>query len=188
MATNLVKVTETTPIVWADLTDYSSTVSGLTRTAQIDLTSVASGAARQGDKVDFGATRHSRYVVFMAIEIASLAASDEEIVLYLSGSPHATAGNANPGGASGADSAYTGTAGDSIADSVKQLQRIGSLVTTADNTPTVQYQKIATVEGDDLMRYNSPVLVDNSSGALMTDAVEMFIAFIPINPDIQAAV
>ncbi len=187
MATNKVQYTAETAIVWADTTDYSSTVSGLTRTDQIDLTSVASGAARQGAKKDMGATRNTSYLVSVAVEFASAAASDETVDFYWAGSPSATAGNANPGGTSGSDAAYTGTSGDSLADSLKQLQYIGSLVTTADNTTTVQYGTIGILSGDALLRYGMPVVVNNSTGALVSDAVEMYVALIPINPDIQAA-
>lgn len=187
MATNLIKVTEQTAIVWADTTDYSSTVSGLARTDQIDLTSVSAAAARQGAKKDLGATRWPEYKVVIAVEIASLAASGESIDIYWADSPSDTAGNANPGGTSGVDAAYTGTAGDSLADSLLQLIQIGSLITTSDNTTVVQYGTIGILNGSAIHRYGMPVLVNNSAGALMTDAVEMYIALIPIPPDIQAA-
>lgn len=187
MATNLVKVTEQTPIVWADSTDFTGTVTGYTRTAQIDLTSVASAAARQGDQVDLGASRWPSYAVFLAIEFAASAASGETVDVYWAESPSGTAANANPGGVSGSDAAYTGTAGDSIADSVKQLLYLGSLVTTADNTTVVQYQKIGVMNGESVLRYGSPVIVNNGTGALVADAVEMCLAFVPVGPDIQAA-
>lgn len=175
-----------TATVWADTTDYSSTVSGLARTHQIDLTSLASGSARQGAKADLGATRAAKYNVLIAIEIAASAASDEKIDVYFGFSPSATAGNANPGGLTGADAAYTGTAGDSLADSLKQLEFAGSLITTADNTTVVQYGKVGELYATG--RYVSPVLVNNSTGALMTDAVEMYIALEPIIDEAQAAV
>jgi len=187
MATNLVKVTEGTPIVWADTTDYSSTVSGLTRTDQIDLTDVAAGAARQGAKHDFTATKATRYKVIVGIEFVSASVSGEEVMFYHASSPSGTAGNANPGGTSGTDAAYTGTAGDSLADSLAQLTPIGPLTTTSDNTTVVQYQVVGYVNGDDMLRYGMPVAFFDTTGAAMTDAVEMYIAYIPDNPDIQAA-
>lgn len=182
---NLIKPAEQTAIVWADTTDYSSTVSGLARTDQIDLTSVSAAAARQGAKKDLGDTRWDKYVVSVGIEIAASAASGETIDIYWAGSPSATAGNANPGGASGSDAAYTGTAGDSLADSLKQLVFIGSLITTADNTTTIQYGNVGVLDGSSIQRYGMPVVVNNSTGALMTDAVEMFIALTPISPEVQ---
>lgn len=187
MATNLIQVIQQTAIVWANSGDYSSSVSGLVRTDQINLTSVGAGAARQGVKKDLGLKRFGQYKVCVAIEIVSGALSLEDVKIYWAGSPSATAGNANPGGTSGADAAYTGTAGDSLLDSLAQLQFIGALVTTSDNTTVVQYQTIGILRGDAIHRYGMPVLVNNSTGALMTDAVEMYIALIPIAPDIQAA-
>ena len=97
MTTNLVKVTEQTAIVWSNTSDYSSTVSGLVRTDQIDLTSLAAAAARQGAKKDMGVTRDTDYIVSVGLEFVSLAASGEDVTIYWAGSPHATAGNANPG-------------------------------------------------------------------------------------------
>lgn len=186
MSTNLIKIAEAAPIVWADATDYSDAVSGLTRTDQIDLTSVSAAAARQGAKHDFGAQRFASYLVVASVEIASLAASLELIDLYHAESVSGTAGNANPGGTSGTDAAYTGTAGDSLADSLAQLRYIGPLTATADNTTVVQYQVVG--ELSNILRFGMPVLVNGSTGALMTDAVEMFIAYMSMGPRIEASV
>lgn len=174
-----------TPVVWADTTDYSSTVSGLTRTDQIDLTSLASGSARQGAKVDLGAQRAFKYEVLMAIEFvaASGVLSGEQVELYMAWSPSSTAANANPGGCSGADAAYTGTAGDSLADSLSQLDDIGPFICTTDNTTTVQYQKVGEIFAPS--RYVSPVVFNNTTGAFVADAVEMYIALIPIIDEFQ---
>lgn len=187
MATNLVNVIEGTALVWADTTDYVSTVSGFVRTAQIDLTSVGAGAARQGAKVDFGVNRATVYAIAVAIEFASASVSGEEVKFYHAGSPSTTAGNANPGGTSGADAAYTGTAGDSLADSLLQLQYLGSLTTTSDNTTVVQYQTIGFIRGEDILRHGMPVVFFDTTGAAVADAVEMYIAYVPVNPDIQEA-
>lgn len=174
-----------TAIVWSDTTDYNDAVSGLARTHQIDMTSVAAAASRQGAKADLGATRAAKYNVLVAIEFASAAASDEYVDFYLAWSPSATAANANPGGVSGSDAAYTGTAGDELADSVKQLEPVGSMTTTADNTTVVQYQKVGEVFATG--RYVSPVVVNNGTGAFVADAVEMYIALEPIIDEFQDA-
>lgn len=186
MATNLIKSTDNTAIVWADTTDYSSTVTSLARTDQIDLTSVSAGAARQGAKHDFGVTRDQLFRIYVGIEFASAAVSGEVVKFYHAGSPSTTAGNANPGGTSGVDAAYTGTAGDSLADSLKQLQFLGELVTTSDNTPVVQYQTIGFILGSEMERFGMPVVFFKTTGATVADAVEMIIAYIPVNDDIQA--
>ena len=172
--------------VWADATDYTGTVSGLARTHQIDLTSVAAAAARQGAKADLGALRAYKYNVLVAVEFVGTSGtlSNEKVDIYLAFSPSGTAANANPGGVSGSDAAYTGTAGDSLADSLRQLEYAGALTTTTDDTTVVQYQKIGEVHA--IGRYVTPVLVNNATGAFMTDAVEMYIALEPIIDEFQA--
>ena len=166
-----------TASVWADSSDYSSSVSGLARTAHLDLTSVAAGAARQGAKADLGATRADRFVVYVAIEFASAPTSLEVVDIYWAGSVSGTAGNANPGGASGADAAYTGTSGDSLDDSAAQLIRVGPFVVTADGTTTVQYQQVGVLSG--VPRYGMPIVYNRATPALVSDATEMFVALVP---------
>jgi hypothetical protein len=177
---NEVLVKMGTAIVWADTTDFGG--SPIARTVQIDLTSVANGAARQGVKVDLGATRADRYAVTLRVELDVAATSGTTVDLYWAPSPHTTAGTANPGGVSGTDAAYTGTAGDSIADSVKQLDHIGSLVCTADAATVVQQQAWIYSPPE---RYGSPVVFNQSGQAFEGDAVEMSIIFNPIVDEVQ---
>jgi hypothetical protein len=182
MATEIL-VKNGTATVWADTTDYSSSVTGLARTHQIDLTSLASGSARQGAKADLGATRARRYAVFAAIEFITAPSSGDIVDIWWASSPSSTAGNANPGGTNGTDAAYTGTAGDSLDDSIKQCRFIGSLVCTADATTVVQYQYIGVLEVID--RYGMPIVDNNADQAFEDDAVEMCIALIPIIDESQ---
>ncbi len=169
-----------TPIVWADTTDYAGDLGA--RTHQIDLTSVAASAARQGAKADLGATRAAAYAVTIAVELAVAPASGEIISLWHAASPSATAGTANPGGTTGADGAYTGTAGDSLADSILQLTLIGNLVCTLDATTVVQFQSFIFSPEH---RYGMPVVYNESGQALVADAVEMAIAYTPIIDESQ---
>jgi len=187
MATNLVKVTEQTAIVWADTTDYSSTVSGFARTHQLDFTSIAAGTYWQGAKADLGLSRFTDYAVHVGIEFASAAVSGETIDYYWGSSNNATAATHNPGGMSGTDLAYSGTAGDVAADSVHQLLFIGSLVTTSDNTTVVQYGMVGHLSGSAILRWGMPLLLNGSTGATVADSVEQYIALVPIIPDVQAA-
>ena len=173
-----------TAVVWADTTDYSSTVTGLARTDQLDLTSLAAAAARQGAKADLGATRADFYHVYAGIEFAVAPTSADLLAIYLGFSPSATAGNANPGGLSGADAAYTGTTGDSIDDSVLQLKGPFRFSPTADATTVVQYQYVGEIWRPE--RYCSPLVYNTADQALVADAVEMLIALIPINLESQA--
>lgn len=183
MPTNVSFDLGTAPYVWADTTDYSSTVSGMTRTDQIDLTSLASAAAREGDKKDLGVVRPRKWMVTVAIEMAVAPTSGETIDIWWAGSPSATAGNANPGETSGADAAYTGSTGDSLLDSLPQLQYVGSIILTADATTLVQYATVGVLE--DVHRYGFPVVYNASSQALVADAVEMYVALMPMQDEIQ---
>jgi len=172
---------EGTHIVLADTTDYAGDLGS--RTDQIDLTSVGAAAARQSTKFDFTANRATLYSMYAAIEFAVAPASGAVVDFYLCFSPSATAGTANPGGTSGSDAAYTGTAGDSLADSVKQCTYIGSLVATSDATTVVQFQHIGLFKAP--LRYANLVVVNNTGQALVADAVEQGVLIIPETSQIQ---
>lgn len=173
-----------TIIVLADSTDHAPAAANNlgTRTDQIDLTSLAAGAARQSAKIDFGATRARKYNVIVAIEWATAPTAGETIDFYLAPSPSSTAANANPGGVSGSDSAYSGYSAN-LDDSLKQLIFIGSLVATVQATTTVQIAQIGIFQPPE--RY-ATIVVDNSSAAdnLVADAVEMSILISPIIDEI----
>lgn len=177
---NEVLVKNGTSIVWADTTDFGG--SPIARTVQIDLTSVAAGGARQGVKVDLGATRAARYGVTLRVEMDIAPASGKVVSLHWAPSPHATAGTANPGGVSGTDAAYTGTAGDSLADSIHQLKEVGVLVATSDAAPVVQQESFVFFPTE---RYGSPVVFNETVQAFEGDAVEMSIIFTPLIDEIQ---
>ncbi len=186
---NLIGVRQGTGVVWANTGDYSSTISGYTRTHQLDLTSLAAGAARQGVKADMASIatvlNANRFMAFMGIEFvtATTLVPGEVITLYWAGSPVATAGNANPGGTVGADGAYTGTAGDTLANSIKQLQFIGSLTITDDVEDVIQFATFVTSLPH---RYGFPVVMNMSAaGVLMDDAVQMLVAMVPLEDEAQ---
>lgn len=169
-----------TPIVFADTTDFSGTASGLTRTAQIDLTSIANNAARQSDKVDLGATRAAAYRVRVGIEFDVAPTAGTTVEFYWSESFSGTAGTGNTGGASGADGAYKAGEED---EWKKQLTFIGSLIATADAATVVQYQDVGILMPGD--RYGQIVVVNKGGQAFEGDAVEMFVALIPIVDEFQ---
>ena len=177
---NEILIKSGTPIVWADTTDYAG--DGGTRTHQLDLTGLADGASRQGAKADLGATRAERYTVTACIEMAVAPASGATVVLLWAASPHATAGMLNPGGCSGADAAYTGTAGDSLDDSLNQLIFLGSVYLTSDADPVLHNQVFTLLPPH---RYGMPVIGNNGGQAMHGDAIEMFISLTPIIPEVQ---
>lgn len=179
MATEIL-IKNDTAIVWADTTDYAGDLGA--RTDQIDLTSIPSTAARQGAKKDLGAVRAAAYAVTLAVEMDVAPAAAQVVSLWWAGSVSGTAGTANPGGASGVDAAYTGTAGDSIADSILQCTLIGILPLTTDVQPVVQFKTwIFSPE----LRYGFPIVFNESNQAFEGDANEMGIAFTPIIDESQ---
>lgn len=177
---NEILVKSGTPVVWADTTDYAG--DGGTRTHQIDLTDLADGAARQGAKADLGATRAKQFAVTVCVEMAIAPASKAAIDVYWATSLYATAGTLNPGGCSGADAAYTGTAGDSLDNSLAQLQYLGSVSLTSDADPVLQIQTFTLFPQH---RYGMPVIDNNGGQAMHSDAVECFVSLTPIIPEIQ---
>ena len=150
---------------------------------QLALANIANGSARQSAKVDLGATRATRYSVEASLEFFSAPTVGNVVEIYWSPSPSATAGNANPGGCSGTDSAYTGDGGGTVAETVRQLQLVGFFVCT----DLIGVQE-ATVNSEfrPQHRYGSLVVVNNSGVALAaTDDVETHIVFAPIVDEIQ---
>jgi hypothetical protein len=169
-----------TTLCLADATDFDN--DPIPDTDQIDLTSLANAAARQSAKFDFGAKWAGKYSVMCSFEIDVAPASGAVVDVYIAPSIEATAGDSNPGGVSGADAAYTGTAGDSIADSLKQLDFIGSVICTADADPVMQTQSFVYAPH---CRYASLVVFNQSGQAFVGDATHHFIIFTPIVPEIQ---
>jgi len=180
MANELLQKTGT-PVVWADTTDFSSTNSGFTRTHQLLLENIANNAARQGAKADLGATRARQYAVVVGIEFNSAPTAGNVVEVWWSSSPSGTAGTGNTGGAGGSDAAYKAGEED---EWKQQLQYLGSLVATADGNTTPQYQCIGYFTPPD--RYGMPVVVNKSGQTLnATDAVEMFVALVPLIDEAQ---
>ena len=173
-----------TAIVWANLGDYSPAAGVIfTRTAQIDLTSLASGAAREGVKVDLTTPRATSYRVRLCPELNVAPASGVTIEVYFGLSNSVTAGLDNPGELTGADAAYTGTTGDSVADSVKQFIGPFVYVCTSDVAPISLPMDIGIL--NPTQQYIVPVVVNSAAQALEGDAVEMYLALIPIINEVQ---
>jgi hypothetical protein len=174
-----------TIIVLADITEYNPVaVNNLgERTDQIDLASLLAGEARESNKFDFGATRARQYSVMAAIEWATAPVAGETVDFYLAFSPNATPANANPGGVSGSDGAYTGYASN-LDDSLEQLMYIGSMVVTVQATTIVQIALIGIFSA--IEQYATLVVVNKSAADnLHNDAVEMSVLLTPIVDEIQ---
>lgn len=172
---------EGTPVVFADGTDFTG-AAGFSSTGlvQLDLTSVANGAARQSAKADLGATRARLYAVRVGIEFDVAPTAGNLVEVYWSPSVSATAGTGNDAGASGSDAAYK--AGEE-AEWLKQAILLGSLVATNDAATTVQYQTIGYFTPPH--RYGQVIVYNTSGQALEGDAVEMFVALVPVVDEVQ---
>lgn len=149
---------------------------------QLDLTSLADGAARQSTKVDLGEDRALSYAVRAAFEMAATPTAGDVIELYWAPSQHATAANGNPGGVSGADGAYAGYSSN-MAASIKQLVFIGVFVCTVQVTTVVQVAEVGALSPTE--RYGSLVVRNESAAAFHSDAVESHVVFDPLVPELQ---
>lgn len=148
-------------------------------TDEIDLTSLAAGAARQSAKFDFGALRADKYNMMAALEWNTDPIPGEVVDFWLAFSPSATPANANPGGVSGLDSAYTGYSAN-LDDSIKQLTFIGSFVLTEQSNPGFT-QKAVIGSFFPLQRYATLVVHNRTvSDPLYIDMVEMSVLITPI--------
>lgn len=193
MANEILIHTETAPVVWADTTDYDSTNSGLTRTHQLDLTSLADGAARQAAKADLGARRAQGYAVKAAVSFAVAPTAGNAVEYYWSSSPSATAGIGNAGGyasngtpyVSGVDGAWTPAGGaEADIDEYKQhLTFVGVLGAGADanNTQVSVINSYFTPPE----RYGQFVIKNDSGQAFAANASGVYVALIPVTDELQ---
>lgn len=170
--------------------DLRKTTDGSQETdCQLDLTSLANGngtttGARQSDKVDLGENRARRYRCRAAFELAATPTAGYVIEVWWAPSPSSTAANANPGGVSGADGAYTGYSSNNVA-SMQQLEHVGDFKCTSQATGTVQVAEVGEFEPSE--RYGSLVIYNQSGAAFHNDAVESHVVFDPIVDEIQNA-
>jgi len=155
---------------------------GTPTNVQLALASVGDTAARQSAKADLGATRAASYTVMAALELAATPTAGDLIELYWAPSPDPTAANGNPGGVSGSDAAYSGYSSN-LADSVRQLMRIGAFVCTAQATATVQVSYCGRFSPPE--RYGSLIVKNESGAAFHSDDVECHIVFDPVIDEVQ---
>jgi hypothetical protein len=175
-------LTPQTPLLLAD-SSYTGSLG--TRTDQINCGGLTAGSARQSDKFDFGASFDGEYVLAVSIEWASAPAAGETVDIYLGYSHSGVAGTANPGGLSGADSAYGGYSANQ-ADALKQLVYAGSMVATTNATATVQIDtNVSTFVPRD--RYASLVVVNTSASDNFHTAGNLAFRLTPIRTSTVSA-
>ena len=147
------------------------------RTDQIELSGVATATARQSDKVDLTASRSPSYAVTASIEWATPPVVGEVVSFYWAPSESATAGQDNPGNIVGVDSAYAGTADDSVANSVRQLQFIGVMPALLDDVGFCQTSYIGKFSPP--AQYGT-LVVYNETSDNFDDSSEMSVRLSPI--------
>jgi hypothetical protein len=168
-----------TPIIWAHGDDFNPAGAsdlGTTEDYELDLTALADGSARQGEKGDLGATRAGEYAAFLRWETNSAPTAGTRVDVYWAASTSATAANDNAGGTSGADGAWPADGAED--EWALQLMLIGSLICTNDAT-TIQVQCLNPAFRPPT-RYGMPVVDNNSGQAAYTDAVEMAFYMVPV--------
>ena len=145
---------------------------------------VADGAAVQSTKADLGAARAERYVLTPCLEYQVAApTTGTSVDFYWAASGQSGAGVGNPGYATGADGAYTGTPA-TLAEGLDQLQHIGNLIVSAD----IEFQIGDIGIFSPPHRYGCLICVNNSGQKIAdTDIIETAVVMTPIVDDIQAA-
>ena len=194
MTTNQVLIkdaADTTPkqISFATHASYVATTNnvieiGTPTEVEMSLLDLADGAAVQSTKADLGAVRAARYVVTCCLEYQVAAPTTATIVeFYWAASGQSAAGVGNPGYATGADGAYTGTPG-TLVEGTSQMLYLGSLVVSAD----IEFQIADIGTFSPTHRYGS-LVVKNETGQKIadTDIVETAVVLTPIVDDIAAA-
>lgn len=160
-----------TAIVWdAAVTDYAITLSG-----------IAVDAARQGAKGDLGALRAAMWDVMLETNMDVAPDAGKTIELWWSSSPSGVAGTQNTGAASGANAAYTGSAGGTVDETKVQMDFILALPLTPDADGVTQTISKAFFPRQ---RWGMPVLVNKSNQALEGDDDVHRITLTPIVVDI----
>ncbi len=192
MATNQVLRTIGTSFVWSNSTYSPTAASALgvySATYDIDMVGLTVAQARMSLKADLGASRAEFFSVDMTMEMATDPISGEMWDIYWSESSSGTAATDNTGGVSGADADYAGYNTLTLAESLRHLVFIGSLVMGAANTGDtgngIQHGHVGVFSP--MQRYGVLVVHNQTSDIAHSDSVEMGVRFTPLIPDIQAA-
>ena len=144
-----------------------------------DFTGILTLEARASAKADLTATRAPTYAVQAAVEFATAPVTGETVDFYWAPSVMSTAAEGNPGFVTGSDADYAGGVAE-LAEGLKQLMFLGSLVCSEDATTAVQMGHIATFAPP--TRYGCLVAVNSTADTTHSDVVETAVAFTPIIP------
>lgn len=169
--------------------DFNPTAANILEVAtptdvELVLLNLADAAAAQSAKGDLGAKWAAQYVCTACIEMQVAAADAGSAVdFYWNASGITTAGTGNMGATSGAAAAYTGYSAD-LADSLKQLIYIGSMVMTDDAVDSAQIGFVGILSPPH--RWGSLVVVNNTGQTICdTDDIEAHVVLSPIVDEVQ---
>jgi len=151
---------------------------------ELVLLNLADTTAAQSAQGDLSANRAQVYAVMTAMEWQVAAATaGESVDFFMNASHSGTAATANLGGASGSAAAYSGYSSD-LADAVKQLIWIGSMIQTDDAVDSLQIGFPGLFFP--IQRYCS-LITKNETGQTLcdTDDIEAHCTLDPIIDEIQ---
>lgn len=176
-----------TPIVFADSLSYVG--DGGAKTHDLDLGNLAAGSAWQSDKADLdtgGVSNRFAYNFAITIRMVekefAVITVGEGIDFYWAPSVSSVAANANPGGVVGSNGSYSGTAGSTLAESLRQLQFLGPLIVTNDEDPVVLQTTFQATFGT---QYGTLIIHNNQTSAIIDAAAEGSVTFTPREMEIQ---
>jgi hypothetical protein len=145
-------------------TAANSLIIGTPTEVQIDLTGIAAtGGARQSAKMDLTTPWGVSWTIDACIEFETAPADGGSVDFYWAKSPSATAGTGNAGGTTGADAAFTDTAGN-----LGQMVSLGSLP-VRNNVINIGSVGLLTPT----LQYGNLVVVNNASTAFRSTATAM---------------
>ena len=157
----------------------------------VDLTLDAGGVglvnteAVNSDQVDLGVNRTDRNSVVAALEWFAAITAGLAVTMFWSGSANSSVNSGNPGKPDGGDGAWTGDGGGTVPETVKQIQFIGSFLTT--DLVGVQIAKVGGFRPH--FQYGQLIVVNNSGTFLCgDDDIESSVLFYGTINDIAAAV
>lgn len=163
------KVYSSTPITWAP--------SGGTYALSLSsCTTSTTSTAWQGAKGDLGSPRGAMYAARFKTKFQGNPVAGGVVEIWWAASPASTAASSNPGGASGADAAYAGIAGGTIAASRVQCTFVGVLKCEA--TTAAQEQDVGVLFP--LHEYGSPVIVNYANATFTTVTTDHVLTLTPI--------
>ncbi len=178
--------TSGTPFCWAQTAQYDSARTGIAKTHNLNLASLAANAARQADKADLGDHRPGGYVVKAAVRMVATPTAGGPIEYYWSSSPVAGLNTANTGGVSvsGYDAAWNpgGAAEADIDEWKQQLSFVGVLPVAADGE--IDQVKVINSYFTPPERYGQFIIKNDASTAVSASVSGVYVALIPVIDEI----